>query len=46
MLIKGTWADGSALTAIPYYGRSNRITGSAEDRRRREALSIVWLRDQ
>ncbi len=24
MTIKGTWADGSALTAIPYYARENR----------------------
>jgi DUF1680 family protein len=29
MVIKGTWADGSALTAIPNYARDNRISDAA-----------------
>jgi DUF1680 family protein len=56
-VIKGTWADGSELTAIPYYARSNRAPAagdgqggeSAEGRRRpgrRAVSSSVWLRDQ
>ena len=56
MVIKGTWADGSVLTAIPYYARDNRAAGdppagwragSAEGGRSRRALSSsVWLKDQ
>jgi len=52
VVIKGTWADGSALTAIPNYARNNRDAAAARgdaasDRRgRRPATSIVWLRDQ
>ena len=46
MLIKGVWADGSALTAIPYYSRGNRVPDSAADRGRRGVASTVWLRDQ
>jgi DUF1680 family protein len=47
MVIKGTWADGSTLTAIPYYARSNRglDTSSESSRRDRFALSSsVWLK--
>ena len=46
-VIKGTWADGSALTAIPYYARSNRgfDASSESSRRGRFALSSsVWLK--
>jgi DUF1680 family protein len=49
MVIKGTWADGSKLTAIPYYARHNRDTMNESDRRsrgRRAPVSSVWLRDQ
>jgi hypothetical protein len=48
MVIKGAWADGSELTAIPYYARENRAaTNSAEgDRGRRALNSSVWLKDQ
>jgi hypothetical protein len=51
MVIKGAWADGSALTAIPYYARNNRTLVAPEDRgspgRGRRALSSsVWVRDQ
>jgi hypothetical protein len=48
MVINGAWADGSALTAIPYYARDNRTAGdSAESAGRRRALnSSVWLKDQ
>jgi len=43
-VIKGTWADGSPLTAIPYYARANRIPETAE--RRGAVRSSVWLKDQ
>ncbi len=43
MVIKGTWADGSPLTAIPYYIRDNRNSADAQ---RRSLNSIVWLKDQ
>jgi len=43
-VLRGTWADGSALTAIPYYARSNR-TGS-DARGRPDVRSSVWLREQ
>ncbi len=58
LVIKGAWADGSPLTAIPNYARTNRdsaASGSSEgggptaspDRRgRRSVSSSVWLRDQ
>jgi hypothetical protein len=56
MVIKGAWADGSALTAIPYYARDNRTAGdppagwragSTEGGGSRRALnSSVWLKDQ
>jgi DUF1680 family protein len=43
MVIKGTWADGSPLTAIPYYIRDNRNVGAG---RSRSLNSIVWIKDQ
>ncbi len=50
-VIKGTFADGTAMTAIPNYARNNR--GSAapagsggRGRRGRPVSSIVWLKDQ
>jgi DUF1680 family protein len=49
MVIKGTWADGSALTAIPNYARDNRLPkGEAASSRRgpRAVSSIVWLKDR
>jgi DUF1680 family protein len=55
MVIKGTWADGSPLLAIPNYARSNRFArgsgangGTAGFGRRgpRSVSSIVWLRDE
>ena len=48
MVIKGTWADGSPLTAIPNYARCNRAPVSPEGRggRRQAPRSSVWLRDQ
>jgi DUF1680 family protein len=49
MAIKGTWADGSALTAIPNYARDNRLpTSEAASSRRgpRAVSSIVWLKDR
>jgi DUF1680 family protein len=51
MVIKGQWADGSPLTAIPNYARNNRadaVGGPAEappgPRRGRAAPSIVWMK--
>jgi len=46
MVIKGTWADGSALTAIPNYARNNRDSAAPRGPGRRPVSSIVWLRDQ
>jgi len=43
-LIKGAWADGSVLTAIPYYARDNRPLGPSETRP--AVSSSVWLKDQ
>ena len=54
-VIKGSWADGSPLTAIPYYARDNRIAppenpantdGSPRNRPRRGLNSSVWMKDQ
>jgi len=46
MVIKGKWADGKALTAIPYYARNNRAMPSAKEGERRPARSSVWLKDE
>jgi len=51
MVIKGTWANGSALIAIPNYARSNRGFGDSTraDRRPRGRATLsssVWLKDQ
>ena len=47
MVIKGTWANDSMLTAIPYYARSNRFTeDDARSRGRGALLSSVWLKDR
>ena len=40
-IIKGAWADGSPLSAIPYYARNNRAAANA-----RRVRSSVWVRDQ
>jgi hypothetical protein len=54
-VIKGSWADGSPLTAIPYYARDNRIAppenpagteGAPRNRPRRGLNSSVWMKDQ
>jgi hypothetical protein len=51
MVIKGAWADGSALLAIPNYARANRepdqeSTAEARDRRSMPISSIVWMKDK
>jgi DUF1680 family protein len=47
MVIKGTWADGSELTAIPNYARANRDPSGDRDRRGRGTISSsVWLKDR
>jgi DUF1680 family protein len=43
-VIKGTWADGSPLTAIPYYARHNRTANSPDGRR--ATRSTVWVNEQ
>ena len=49
-VLKGTWADGSTLMAIPNYVRANRTPTDAEPRDRgrgrRAPSSIVWIKDQ
>ncbi len=53
-VIEGTWADGSPLTAIPYYARDNRIEetpssgpGQGGPRRGRRSInSSVWMKDR
>jgi len=46
MVIKGTWSDGSELTAIPNYARNNRGPDASENRRRGAVTSSVWIKDQ
>ena len=46
MIVKGSWADGSALMAIPNYARNNRDSAAPRDPGRRPVSSIVWLKDQ
>ncbi len=57
MVIKGTWADGSPLLAIPNYARYNRgdgpqdtsqpaDTGQRRGRGGRRTSSIVWMLEQ
>ena len=47
MVIKGIWADGSVLTAIPNYARDNRDASDQNDRRGRGTISsYVWLKDR
>jgi DUF1680 family protein len=47
MVIKGTWADGSQLLAIPNYARANREPSNQSNRRSRSTVrSSVWLKDR
>jgi DUF1680 family protein len=53
MVVKGKFADGSSMTAIPNYARNNRLTKSAGPDATNEGVnrgslgsSIVWLKDQ
>jgi len=47
MVIKGTWADGSELIAIPNFARGNRDPSDENDRRGRGNISSsVWLKDR
>ncbi len=57
-VIKGEWADGSTLMAIPNYARTNRTSEETDNdenttgdsssgrRRGRPVSSIVWIKDQ
>lgn len=42
MTIKGTWADGTPLTAIPSYARTNRLGTPVQGDR--TPTSIVWIK--
>jgi DUF1680 family protein len=44
MTIKGSWADGTPLLAIPYFVRNNRIPETYEPREDEAPTSIVWLK--
>ena len=43
MTIKGKWADGTPLLAIPNYARCNRLPQPVDDK---EIKSIVWIKKQ
>jgi len=43
MVIKGKWADGKGLLAIPYYARNNRTAQTPKGRTRG---SSIWLKDR
>jgi len=46
MVIKGKWADGSPLLAVPNYARMNRVptTATPDESRNRQPVSIVWIK--
>ena len=46
MVIKGAWADGSPLVAIPYYVRNNRTAAEGDGTQKGAIRSSVWLKDQ
>ena len=48
VVLKGTWADGTELTAIPNYARLNRAAETTQPRQRdwRPPSSIVWIKDR
>jgi len=43
MVIKGTWADGSPLVAIPYFERNNRTSKTVEPEEDTPPTSVVWM---
>jgi DUF1680 family protein len=43
MTIKGTWADGSPLLAIPYFVRNNRMKEVPEYDEDNPPTSVVWM---
>ncbi len=43
MVITGKWDDGSPLTAIPNFARSNRVTQPGD---RNSPFSLVWIKKQ
>ncbi|HEY4336449.1 MAG TPA: beta-L-arabinofuranosidase domain-containing protein [Puia sp.] len=46
MVIKGKWADGSPLVAVPNYARMNRspVTATPDETRNKQPISIVWIK--
>ena len=46
MTIRGQWADGTPLVAIPNYARMNRVTPTATPQyQQRTPVSEVWIKD-
>jgi DUF1680 family protein len=43
MTIRGSWTDGTQLTAIPNYARNNRNTQPAD---REPVISMVWIKNE
>jgi DUF1680 family protein len=43
MTIKGSWANGTPLLAIPYFVRNNRLPEKYERQERESPTSIVWI---
>jgi hypothetical protein len=43
MVIKGKWASGKPLLAIPYYARNNR---TAQTPKGRAKGSTIWVKEQ
>ena len=46
MTIKGSWANGTPLLAIPYFVRNNRLNKTIEPREDNPPTSIVWLNEE
>jgi len=54
LTIKGQWADGSPLLAIPNYARNNRTkiafgeeaASATRNRSSRSGNSMVWIKDE
>jgi DUF1680 family protein len=46
MVIKGQWADGSPLVAVPNYARMNRVapTATPDESWNKPPVSIVWIK--
>jgi DUF1680 family protein len=45
MTIRGTFADGTPLRAIPHYARMNRLPATRGEREKRKVRSVVWIKE-